>query len=72
MKYNISTSNAGFTMIELLISITIFALIMVSVFVVFIFNINLNNRTDISRAMQENVKNIVEILSEDIRQHSIT
>jgi hypothetical protein len=42
---------------------------MVSVFTVFFLTSDLNNKTDVSRSMQENVKNIVENISEDVRKN---
>jgi hypothetical protein len=40
---------------------------MLSVFSVFFLASELNNKIDISRSLQENVKNIVEVVAEDIR-----
>jgi hypothetical protein len=42
---------------------------MVSVFVIFQLSADLNNKTDISRSMQENIKNIVETIAEDVRKN---
>lgn len=61
-----------FTLIELIVSITILSIIMVSVFSIFILSADINNKTDISRSMQENIKNIVEIISEDIRKNGVS
>jgi prepilin-type N-terminal cleavage/methylation domain-containing protein len=61
-------SNKGFTLIELVVSVTILSIIMLSVFSVFFLASDLNNKIDISRALQENVKNIVEVVAEDIRE----
>ncbi len=58
-----------FTLIELVVSITILSIIMVSVFTIFKLASDLNNKVDISRAMQENTKNIVETLAEDLRKN---
>lgn len=44
---------------------------MISVFTIFFLSNDINNKTDISRAMQENVKHIVETISEDIRSNSM-
>lgn len=62
-------NNKWFTLIELLVSMTIFSIIMISVFFVFFLASDLNNKTDISRSMQENVKNIVETIAEDVRKN---
>jgi hypothetical protein len=41
---------------------------MISVFMIFAFSADLNNKADISRSMQENIKNIVETIAEDVRK----
>lgn len=65
MRYN----KNGFTLIELIVSIAILSIIMVSVFTIFQLSADLNNKTDISRSLQENMKNIVETIAEDIRKN---
>jgi len=62
---------SAFTLIELVVSITVLSIIMISVFYIFVLSADLNNKTDISRSMQENVKNIVDFISEDVRKHVI-
>lgn len=63
--------NKAFTLIEIVVAITIFSIIMV--FVAFIFSnvVMLSAKIDITRAMQENVKNIVETISDDILKNWI-
>lgn len=68
MHYN----KNGFTLIELIVSIAILSIIMVSVFTIFQLSADLNNKTDISRALQENIKNIVETIAEDVRKNGIS
>ncbi len=68
MKKN---SKTWFTLIELLVSISILSIVMISIFTIFQLASEANNRTDISRAMQENIKNIVETIAEDVRTKSI-
>jgi len=58
-------------LIELIVAITIFALIMVSVISVFIFSSSLSQKIEINRVMQENIKNVVETIAEDVRQNKI-
>ena len=70
MKYT-HKNTQWFTLIELLVSITIFSIIMVSVITIFIFSANLSAKVDINRAMQENIKNAVETMAEDIRKNGI-
>ncbi len=68
MKFN----KSWFTLIEVIVSVSILSIIMVSVFVIFQLSADLNNKTDISRSMQENIKNIVESIAEDIRKNGIS
>lgn len=69
MKKN---SKTWFTLIELLVSISILSIVMISIFTIFQLASEANNRTDISRAMQENIKNIVETIAEDVRVNNIS
>lgn len=68
MKIN----KSWFTLIEVIVSVSILSIIMVSVFVIFQLSADLNNKTDISRSMQENIKNIVETIAEDVRKNWIS
>jgi len=54
----------------MLVAMTLLGIIMISVFTIFFLSNDINNKTDISRAMQENVKHIVETIAEDIRSNS--
>ena len=65
MKY-LKEKNNWFTLIEVLVSITIFSIIMVSVLMIFSSVTWVSARTDQSRAMQENIKNIIETISKDM------
>lgn len=71
MKY-IDKHNSWFTLIELLVSITIFSIIMISVISIFIFSANLSAKVDINRSMQENIKNAVETIAEDVRKNGVS
>lgn len=62
----------AFTLIELTVSITILSIIMISIFTIFQLTTQLNNKTEISRALQENSKNVVELIAEDIRLQWVT
>lgn len=65
-------SQKWFTLIEVIVSISILSIIMISVFTIFSLSADLNNKTDISRALQENIKNIEQIITEDIKKNNIT
>lgn len=61
----------AFTLIELIVSMVIFAIIMVSVISVFIFSTQLSAKIEINRVLQENVKNVVETIADDIRKNGL-
>jgi len=60
--------NKAFTLIEVIVSVSIMSLIMVSVFSIFALAWDLNNKIDVTRLMQENIKNITEKIAEDVRK----
>ena len=60
-----------FTLIEIIISITILSIIMISVMVIFTTSSTLALKVDINRSVQENVKNAVEDMAENIRKNKI-
>lgn len=60
-----------FTLIEIIVSVSIISIVMVSIFMIFFKTSEINRKIDLGRIMQENVKNIVETISEDIRVNSI-
>lgn len=59
--------NKGFTLVELMVSVTILSVIMLSVFVVYSQIIKTNKKLELSRILQENAKNITETLASEIR-----
>ncbi|MFZ4460984.1 MAG: PulJ/GspJ family protein [Patescibacteria group bacterium] len=61
----------GFTLIEIIIAVTILSFIMVSVFGIYSNIIALNKRLAVSRSLQENARNITEIIAKDIRENGI-
>lgn len=70
MKKNIPTYSA-FTLIEIIVSLTIFSLIMVSVMSIFYLASQMSTRVEMQREMQGNIKNILDILAEDVRKNGI-
>lgn len=58
----------AFTLIELIVAVSIFAIIMVSVLSIFLFSSQMSTRVELNRSMQENVKNVVEDITENIRK----
>lgn len=69
MKKNIK--KWSFTLIEIVVSITILSIIMISVMAIFINATDISRKSEINRVMQENIKNIVETISEDVRKNWI-
>lgn len=66
-SYNFKAS-AAFTLIELVVSITILSVIMLSVFMVYSNLIQINKRLEAMRILQENIRNITEQMASDIRE----
>jgi len=46
-------------------------MIMISITTIFISSSDISNKAEINRAMQENIKNVIETIAEDIRQNGI-
>ena len=64
-------SHKAFTLIELIVSITIFGIIMISVMSIFIFSSQMSQRVELNRLMQENIKSVVEDIAEELRKGEI-
>lgn len=60
-----------FTLIEVIVAITILSIIMVSVMIVFVSWSDISAKIDIQRGMQENIKNIVETIADDVRKNGL-
>ena len=60
-----------FTLVELIVSIMIFGIMMISVMSIFLFSSQMSARVELNRALQENIKNVVENIAEDIRKSGI-
>lgn len=60
-----------FTLIEIIVAMTIFMVVMVSVMQIFSISSNLANKIDINRQIQENIKNVIQTISSDIRKYWI-
>lgn len=68
---HLQKNTGGWTLIEVIVGIIIFSFFLTSIVGVIFLVVYMTQRNDISRAMQENVKNMIEILSEDIRLYGI-
>lgn len=63
--------NKAFTLIEIIVAITIFSIMMTSVIFIFVNSSQLSLKIDINRTLQENSKNIIETIAEDLRKNDI-
>ena len=61
----------AFTLIEIIVALTILSLVMVSVFEIYSNIIALNKRLEVSRNLQENARNITETIAKDVRENGI-
>ena len=61
----------AFTLIEILVAITILSIIMISVFSIYITSVNISAKSDANRMLQENIKNVFSQISEDIRVNGL-
>jgi hypothetical protein len=46
----------------------IFGIMMISVMSIFLFSSQMSSRVEINRVMQENIKNVIEDISENVRK----
>ena len=63
--------NFWFTLIEILVSITILWIVIISIMSIFISSSDISMKSDINRSMQENIKSVFETISEDVRKNWI-
>jgi|TARA_Y100001960_G_C14608035_1_gene794290 prepilin-type N-terminal cleavage/methylation domain-containing protein len=61
----------AFTLVEMIVSITILSLIMISLIAVYVITSDVALRSEINRAMQENLKTATEQISEDLRNNKL-
>lgn len=61
----------GFTLVELIVSISIMSIILVAIMSVFFSMNNVSQKTDIQRQLQINTKNAIESMAEDMRSHGV-
>lgn len=61
----------AFTLVEILVSLSIFSIVMISVISIYIVWTEVTYKSEINSAMQENIKNIVVNISEDVMNNWI-
>lgn len=62
---------AGFTLIEVIVSMTILSIVLVSVFGVYSNIVVMSKRLELSRGLQQNARTIVETIAKDVREGGI-
>ena len=60
-----------FTLVEVLVAMTMFWLIIVSVLMIFTLSTQVALKTDMNREMQQNLKSVVETIADDVRKNGI-
>ena len=68
-KQNIT--KIAFTLVEVLVSITIFSVMIISIIWIYMISNDITMKSDINRMMQENLKNVSNTIVEDIRKNWI-
>ena len=68
----ITKNKKWFTLVEIIVAVTIFSIVMISVMSVYMISSETTYNSEIDRAMHENVKNIVMEISEDITKNGIS
>ncbi len=61
----------GFTLIEIIVAMTILSIVLVSVFEIYSNIIVMSKRLELSRGLQQNARTIVETIAKDIRDGGI-
>ena len=61
----------AFTLVEILISMTIFSIIMISVMMIYVTATDTSKKYDINREMRNNIKSVVEDIAEEVRKNDI-
>lgn len=62
----------AFTLVEVLVSITIFSIIIVSIMSIYFISTEITMKSDINRILQENIKSVSNAIAEDIRKNWVT
>lgn len=61
----------AFTLVEIVVSVTIFSIMMISMISIYILSSDTSLKSDINRAMHENMKSVITDISEDIMKNGI-
>ncbi len=66
--FNKKNNSSGFTLIELMIAMTIFGMMSVMVMTIYFSTIETSRRLNAQRELAETAREIVERISEDVRE----
>ncbi|MDD2515692.1 MAG: type II secretion system protein [Candidatus Gracilibacteria bacterium] len=61
----------GFTLIELIVSITILSIIMLTIFSIYSNVVQVSKKLELYRYLQQNIRSITELLANDIREKGV-
>ena len=71
-NYNtIIPNNKAFTLVEVLVSMTIFSIMIISIMSIYTISTDITMKSDINRILQENIKNVTNKIAEDVRKEGI-
>ena len=59
----------AFTVIEIVVAVTILSIVLISVMQIYISSADINLKTDVNRALQQNIKSAIETIAEDVRKN---
>lgn len=68
---NLKNRVYAFTLVEVLVSITIFSIMFISIIWIYFITTDISMKSDINRMMYENIKNLSTKISEDIKKNWI-
>jgi prepilin-type N-terminal cleavage/methylation domain-containing protein len=65
------THSKAFTLIEVIVAISIFAVVMISVFEIYFGALSLNRRLEFARSLQENARSMTEMFAKEVRERGV-
>ncbi len=63
--------HSGFTLIEVIVAVTILSILLLSIFFVYTNIVHANRRLELLRVMRDNVRLVTETIASDVREHGI-
>ena len=65
------TAQKGFTLVEVVVAVTILAVVMVSIFEIYLGVLSLNRRLEFARSLQENARSMTEMFAKEVRERGV-